>query len=63
MFWLIGFVFLMIFCWPIALLLAIFLPILWLLSIPFRIVGYALEGVLKLVRQLFLLPAKILERI
>lgn len=63
MFWLMGFVLLLIFCWPIALLLAIFVPFLWLLSIPFRIVAFALEGVLRIIRQLFLLPARLLEKI
>jgi hypothetical protein len=63
MFWLLSFTLLVIFCWPIALLLAIFVPFLWLLSIPFRIVGFVLEGLLAFIRQLFLLPARLLENI
>lgn len=63
MFWLLCFTLLVIFCWPVALLLAIFVPFLWLLSIPFRIVGFVLEGLLGFIRQLFLLPARILENI
>jgi hypothetical protein len=61
MFWLLSFILLVIFCWPVALLLVIFVPVLWLLSIPFRIVGFVLEGLLAFIRQLFLLPARLLE--
>ena len=63
MFWLLIFTLLVIFCWPVALLLAIFVPFLWLLSIPFRIVGFALHGLLAFIRQLFLLPARMVENI
>lgn len=47
-------------CWPLALLLLFVWPILWLLSIPFRIVGSLIEGILALVRALLLLPARML---
>ena len=63
MFLLLTFALLVIFCWPVALLLAIFVPALWLLSIPFRIAGFALHGLLAFIRQIFLLPARILENI
>lgn len=46
--------------WPVALVLAIALPFLWLLSIPFRIVGIVLEAVLALIRTILFLPARIL---
>ena len=46
--------------WPIAVLLLILVPFLWLLSIPFRIVGAVLHGVIALIRQVVLLPARIL---
>jgi hypothetical protein len=46
--------------WPIALLLMILVPFLWILSIPFRIVGIVLEAVLAVVRQILLIPARIL---
>jgi hypothetical protein len=46
--------------WPFALFLLVAWPFLWLLSIPFRIVGLALEAVLALVRALFFLPARLL---
>ena len=47
-------------CWPLAILVALAWPVLWLLSIPFRIVGYALGGMLALVKALFFLPARLL---
>ena len=47
-------------CWPAALLALVLYPIVWLLSIPFRLVGIAVEGVLGLVRGIILLPARVL---
>ena len=46
--------------WPIALFLMLLVPFLWLLSIPFRIVGMLLDAVLALIRQILLIPARIL---
>jgi hypothetical protein len=47
-------------CWPLALLVLLGYPFLWLLSIPFRIVGAVLEGLVEFVRALFLFPARLL---
>lgn len=47
-------------CWPAALLALALYPFVWLLSIPFRLVGIAVDGVLGLVRGIILLPARIL---
>jgi hypothetical protein len=52
---------LLVFAWPLAIAAVIFFPILWLLSIPFRIVGAALEAMLALIKALFLLPARLLR--
>jgi len=46
--------------WPIALFLMILVPFLWILSIPFRIAGIVLEAVLAVIRQILLIPARIL---
>ena len=46
--------------WPVALILLVAVPFLWLLSIPFRIVGIALHAVLALIRAVLFLPARIL---
>jgi hypothetical protein len=57
------FLFLLIVCWPAALLALVLYPIVWLLTLPFRIVGIAVEGVFHLLRALFTLPARILRAI
>jgi hypothetical protein len=51
---------LLILCWPLAIAVLLLYPVIWLLLVPFRLVGVAVEGVLALVRALFLLPAKLL---
>ena len=47
-------------CWPVALLALVLYPIVWLILLPFRIVGLAVDGVLAFLRALFFLPARIL---
>jgi len=47
-------------CWPVALAALVLYPAVWLLLLPFRILGVAVEGVLSLVRALVLLPARAL---
>lgn len=52
---------LLVFCWPIAVLALILYPIVWLLLLPFRLVGIAVEGVLELFRAMVTLPARIVR--
>jgi hypothetical protein len=52
---------LLILCWPLALLALILYPFIWLVLLPFRLVGIAVEGVFGLIRGLFLLPGRILR--
>jgi len=52
---------LLVFCWPIALLALIAYPFVWLILLPFRIVGIAVQGVLAFLRALFFLPVRILR--
>ena len=52
--------FLFMLCWPLALLALIAYPFVWLLLLPFRIVGVAVHGVLALVLAAMLLPARLL---
>jgi hypothetical protein len=47
-------------CWPLALFVLVLWPLLWLLSIPFRIVGSLMEAMLALVRTILFLPARML---
>lgn len=46
-------------CWPLALLALVLLPFIWVLSLPFRVLFYAVEGLLALIRALILLPARL----
>lgn len=52
---------LLIFCWPLALVALILYPLVWLLLLPFRILGIAVGGVLELVKAIILLPARLLR--
>ena len=52
---------LLIFCWPLAVLALVLYPIVWLLLLPFRLVGIAVEGVFELLRAILLLPVRILR--
>ena len=47
-------------CWPLALAALVLYPVVWLLTIPFRMLGFAVEGLLSFVKALFLLPAKVI---
>ena len=51
---------LLVVCWPLALLALVLYPLVWLLLLPFRLLGFAVEGAFGLVKALFLLPARIL---
>ena len=53
--------FLLCVCWPLALLALIAYPFVWLILLPFRIVGIAVDGVLELIKAIFMLPARILR--
>ena len=54
---------LFVLCWPLALLALVLYPIVWLLLLPFRIVGIAVGGVLELVTAIITLPARLLRAI
>ena len=47
-------------CWPLALLALVIWPIVWLVSLPLRVVGIALEGVFALLRAIIMLPSRLL---
>jgi hypothetical protein len=51
---------LFIVCWPLAILALLLWPIVWLLSLPFRLVGIAVGGVFELLRAILFLPARLL---
>lgn len=54
---------LLVVCWPLALVLLVLYPVVWLVLLPFRIVGIAVGGVLALLAALFTLPARVLRTI
>ncbi len=53
---------LLIFCWPLALVALLLYPLVWLILLPFRIVGIAVEGVLELVKGIIFLPGRLLRK-
>jgi len=55
--WLILFVL----CWPLAILAILLYPLIWLILLPFRILGVAVEGVLALIKAIIMLPVRILK--
>ncbi|MGC2636681.1 MAG: hypothetical protein WA294_05860 [Acidobacteriaceae bacterium] len=54
---------LFVLCWPLALLALIAYPIVWLLLIPFRLVGIAVGGALELVGAIIFLPVRLIRAI
>ena len=52
---------LLIFCWPLAVLALVLYPIIWVLLLPFRLIGIAVDGVFELLRAILMLPVRILR--
>jgi hypothetical protein len=52
---------LLVLCWPLALFALVLYPLIWLVLLPFRIVGFAVDGVLELLWTLATLPARVLR--
>ena len=52
---------LLVLCWPLALLAVVVYPLVWILLIPFRLLGLAVDGVLGLLRGIVLLPARLVS--
>jgi hypothetical protein len=52
---------LLVLCWPLALLALVLYPFVWLVTLPFRLVGIAVGGVFDLLRALITLPARVLS--
>jgi hypothetical protein len=51
---------LLVVCWPLAILALLAWPFVWLISLPFRLLGIAVEGVFALLRGIVMLPARVL---
>ncbi len=52
---------LLVLCWPLALLALVLYPLVWLLMLPFRLLGIAVEGVFRFIRAVIFLPSRILR--
>jgi hypothetical protein len=51
---------LFVICWPVALVALLLYPVVWVLLLPFRLVGIAIEGVFQFLRAVALVPARLL---
>jgi hypothetical protein len=54
---------LFVLCWPVALLALVLYPFVWLILLPFRLVGIAVDGVLELVGSILFLPVRVIRAI
>jgi hypothetical protein len=52
--------FLLLFCWPLAIVALVLYPIVWLLLLPFRLLGITIDGLFGLLRAVVMLPARVL---
>lgn len=62
MFTFIAWIILFILCWPLAILALVLYPFFWVLTLPFRILGIAVDGVLGLLKGIIMLPGRMLQR-
>lgn len=51
---------LLVLCWPLALVVLVLYPLVWLVSLPFRLLGITVEGMLAFLKAVLMLPARIL---
>ena len=56
----VGWCILFVLCWPLALLALVLFPVVWLLTLPFRLIGITFEALLALVHAVLMLPARLL---
>jgi hypothetical protein len=54
---------LLVLCWPLAVIMLILYPLIWLIMLPFRLVGIVVKGAFELVSAIFLFPVRILQRV
>ena len=57
---LIGWLILLVLCWPLALLALILWPIVWLISLPFRLIGITYDALFAFLKAILFLPARLL---
>jgi len=54
---------LFVLCWPLAFIMLFLFPIIWLILLPFRIIGITIEGIFNLIRAIFMLPFRLVKAI
>jgi hypothetical protein len=59
----IAWILLFILCWPLAILALVLYPLVWLLMLPFRLLGIAVEGVFSLIKSIIMLPFRLIQRV
>jgi len=52
---------LLVVCWPLALLALVLYPVIWLMTLPFRLIGMSVEAVFALLKSILMLPARVLR--
>jgi hypothetical protein len=58
----IAWIILFILCWPLAILALMLYPVFWILTLPFRLVGIAMDGAFDLLKSIIMLPGRLLKR-
>jgi hypothetical protein len=58
----IAWIILFILCWPLAILALVLYPVIWLLTLPFRLLGIAVDGIFGLLKSIIMLPGRLLRR-
>jgi hypothetical protein len=58
----IAWIILFILCWPLAILALMLYPVFWILTLPFRLVGIAVDGAFDLLKSIIMLPGRLLNR-
>ena len=57
------FLFLLVLCWPLAIVALVLYPVIWLFTLPFRLAGIAVTGVFEIVRAIFMVPVRVLRAV
>ena len=50
-------------CWPLALIALLLYPVVWIVSLPFRLIGITIAGVFALITAIFMLPVRVLRAV
>jgi hypothetical protein len=58
----IAWIILFILCWPLAILALVLYPVFWILTLPFRLLGIAVDGAFDLLKSILMLPGRLLQR-